>query len=105
MKLIVALARRPKDVRGIIVNSEAGPVVTGGVGLGLGMTQVSTHPNIFGGHDAYENGVLVSTSHPNIFGGFDKTIFSTHGHGEAMGFDHGGSALEDILGHHDSSGF
>jgi len=103
MKLIKELAKRPNQANGILADSEANSTTEGGPGLG--MTQISTHPNIFGGHDAYQNGVLVSTSHPNIFGGFDKTIYSLHGHGDAGNFGHEGSALDDILSHHDNSGF
>lgn len=103
MKLIKELSKRPHRVSGIMADSEASPISAGAPGMG--MTQISTHPNIFGGHDAYEKGVLISTSHPNIFGGIDKTIFSLPGHGDAGGLGHVGSALDDILGHHDSSGY
>ena len=69
---------------------------------GMGFTQTTSMPNIFGGYDQYRNGSLISSSRPNIFGGFDTTVFSLSGTGNgglAKAFGHVDSALSDILGY------
>jgi hypothetical protein len=100
MKLIEELARRPKRIPAAVAESELQQGAGGTPGMGF--TQTSTMPNIFGGRDEYRNGTLISSSSPNIFGGFDKTVFSLHG-GDGPTLEHVESALADILGHHGSS--
>ena len=97
LRLIQELARRPPLGR----TPDAEPHQDAGMASGMGFTHTSTQPNIFGGHDEYRGGVLVSSSQPNIFGGFDKTVFSLNGHGDQHAHAHGDSALSDIIGYHE----
>lgn len=99
MRLIEELARRPKRSAAAIAEAELHDASAGG---GIGFTQTSTRPNIFGGSDEYRNGVLVSSSRPNIFGGFDRNVIGLHG-GDAHALEQVESALAAILGHHGSS--
>lgn len=101
MRLIQELARRPKRSVGAVADAELHEGA--GSGSGMGFTQTSTIPNIFGGRDEYQNGVLVSQSRPNVFGGFDKNVFSLHGTGDGHALEHVESALADILGYRESS--
>jgi len=36
-----------------------------------GMGMMSSHSNVFGGVDVYDNGHFVLSTQPNVFGGFD----------------------------------
>lgn len=101
MKLIEELARRSQHFTEMRY-AEAETQNNASDSAGMGFSQTTSMPNIFGGYDQYRNGTLVSSSRPNIFGGFDKTTFSLSGvanGGYTEPFGHIESAIGDILGY------
>lgn len=98
MKLLEELGRRSGGADKVSADFDAGGDAKGG--LGVGLCQTRTMPNIFGGYDEYRNGTRISSSHPNIFGGFDKNVFVFE-RDDRGDFGHPESALAHVLMRHD----
>lgn len=97
MKLIEELARRQKRAVTGAMETESDAGVEDRPGMGF--SQTTTKPNVFGGQDEYKNGRLVSSWRPNIFGGFDKTVFCLRA-SDGRSADYVESVLAYIIGHH-----